>query len=442
MKRVICILSTLCMCMMLFPEHINAAEIRQKSRFSSTFLQNWLCRDWTEERWIHEFSDAKAAGFDSLIIQSTYDIVRGDCTGNKQDMSSYPAAESFCMFPSEQYADYHSSQNGGDALALALEAAKQTDVQLWLGTVNDDMWWKFGWGIPDGQYFADWSASNATICSELIAEIWSRYGAEYGDQIAGWYYVNEIWNMDAACNGSDGGAYAKIIGDNIHATVQAVEQSCPEKPVLISPFYNPDLSSTSEYTAFLSAIIQNAEFRPQDIYAGQDGGGKEYTPSVIREWTLAQSCAAAGTMQFWVNHECFNADFTAKPIEMLQTNFTATADLAEGHILFSWNHYYAQNPELNTQFKNYTFEVLQGDVNKDGVFDVSDIIAFQKWLLAVPDAEGKDGKAADFDANGELDVYDLGMMKRALLRRKDCYEESICSGYRRLWKICTASCIF
>ena len=86
MKRVICILSTLCICMMLLPARLNAAEICQQSRFSSTFLQNWLCRDWTEERWIHEFSDAKAAGFDSLIIQSTYDIVRGDCTGNKQDM--------------------------------------------------------------------------------------------------------------------------------------------------------------------------------------------------------------------------------------------------------------------------------------------------------------------------------------------------------------------
>jgi hypothetical protein len=46
---------------------------------------------------------------------------------------------------------------------------------------------------------------------------------------------------------------------------------------------------------------------------------------------------------------------------------------------------------------------------------VSDIIAFQKWLFAVPDAEVKDWKAADFDANGELDIYDLGLMKRALL---------------------------
>lgn len=181
MKRVICILSAICMGIMLLPVHARSAESHSQSRFSATFLQNWLCRDWTEERWLQEFSEAKTAGFDSLILQSVYDIVRGDCNGNgsKLDMSSYPAAKSFCMFPSEQFADYHSSQNGGDALALALEAAKQTDMQLWLGTVSDDMWWKFGWGISEGQYFEAWSTSNSGICSDLIAEIWSRYGSEY-----------------------------------------------------------------------------------------------------------------------------------------------------------------------------------------------------------------------------------------------------------------------
>ena len=133
LKRVICILSTLCICMMLLPARLNAAEICQQSRFSSTFLQNWLCRDWTEERWIHEFSDAKAAGFDSLIIQSTYDIVRGDCTGNKQDMSSYPAAESFCMFPSEQYADYQ-VYVAADAQTISLRyaALSDADVAIWI----------------------------------------------------------------------------------------------------------------------------------------------------------------------------------------------------------------------------------------------------------------------------------------------------------------------
>ena len=38
-------------------------------RFTASFIQNWYCRDWTQERWEQEFTAAKSAGFDSLILQ-------------------------------------------------------------------------------------------------------------------------------------------------------------------------------------------------------------------------------------------------------------------------------------------------------------------------------------------------------------------------------------
>lgn len=41
-----------------------------ESPFTATFLQGWLCRDWTVERWNQEFAAAKAVGFDALILQS------------------------------------------------------------------------------------------------------------------------------------------------------------------------------------------------------------------------------------------------------------------------------------------------------------------------------------------------------------------------------------
>lgn len=420
MKRIISILCAVVFCIVPWtPINITAdsAETNQ-TKFSATFLQNWMCRDWTLERWIQEFSMAKSAGFDSMILQSTYDIVRGECDagGNAQDVNAYSSAETFCMYPSKQTVTYHSAQNGGDALAFALEAAKQTDMQLWLGTVNDDLWWEYGWGIPEDSYFADWSVSNAEICAGIISEIWERYGTKYGNQIAGWYYVNEIWNMDAACNGSDGGKYAQIIGGNIRATIQAVSECCPDKPILISPFFNPDLSESSQYTTFLKDILNTADFRPIDIYAGQDGGGKEYTPAVIREWAAAQKNAVDDHMQFWVNHECFNNDFSAKPISQLRENYCAVADLADGHILFSWDHYYAQNPELNAQFTAYTFETIPGDVNRDESFNISDVILLQKWLLAVPDTHLADWQAADLCEDDRLDVVDLCLMKRVLLQ--------------------------
>ena len=60
-------------------------------------------------------------------------------------------------------------------------------------------------------------------------------------------------------------------------------------------------------------------------------------------------------------------------------------------------------------------EVLMGDVNGDGVFDIGDLIRFQKWLLAVPDTHLTNWTAADFCKDGTLDIYDMGMMKSAMV---------------------------
>ena len=58
---------------------------------------------------------------------------------------------------------------------------------------------------------------------------------------------------------------------------------------------------------------------------------------------------------------------------------------------------------------------LMGDVNEDGSFGISDVVLLQKWLLGVPDTHLANWKAADFCEDNKLDVFDLTLMKRALL---------------------------
>lgn len=58
---------------------------------------------------------------------------------------------------------------------------------------------------------------------------------------------------------------------------------------------------------------------------------------------------------------------------------------------------------------------IMGDVNGDGSFGVSDVVLLQKWLLAVPDTHLANWKAADYCEDNKLDVFDLTLMKRALL---------------------------
>ena len=51
-----------------------------------------------------------------------------------------------------------------------------------------------------------------------------------------------------------------------------------------------------------------------------------------------------------------------------------------------------------------------------GIGGFNDAAALQKWLLAVPDAKLADWEAADLCKDDGLDVFDLCMMKRELLK--------------------------
>lgn len=61
---------------------------------------------------------------------------------------------------------------------------------------------------------------------------------------------------------------------------------------------------------------------------------------------------------------------------------------------------------------------IEGDVNGDGECTTLDVIVLQKWILAVPNTTITDCSSADFNADGIIDVFDLALMKRALLAKK------------------------
>ncbi|MBR2283463.1 MAG: BspA family leucine-rich repeat surface protein [Ruminococcus sp.] len=59
--------------------------------------------------------------------------------------------------------------------------------------------------------------------------------------------------------------------------------------------------------------------------------------------------------------------------------------------------------------------LLEGDVNADGSFNISDVVLMQKWLLAVPDTALIDWKAGDLCEDGRLDAFDLSLMRNKLI---------------------------
>ena len=71
-------------------------------------------------------------------------------------------------------------------------------------------------------------------------------------------------------------------------------------------------------------------------------------------------------------------------------------------------------PEEEIPETSETPENLMGDVNLDGIFNIADAVAFQKWLLGDSSDEFKNWENADFCKDEILDIYDFCMMRNAL----------------------------
>lgn len=79
----------------------------------------------------------------------------------------------------------------------------------------------------------------------------------------------------------------------------------------------------------------------------------------------------------------------------------------------------AADMDKNGSYETVLQEIANGDVNNDNVLTIADIVLLQEWLLAVPDTHLVNWKAADMNYDSKLDVFDLCLMKRALLSMKN-----------------------
>lgn len=75
-------------------------------------------------------------------------------------------------------------------------------------------------------------------------------------------------------------------------------------------------------------------------------------------------------------------------------------------------------------------EDTRGDVNSDGEFNVADVVLLQKWLLAVPDTNLANWKAANFLYDDRLDVFDLCLMKRALIEKMNDEPQNVDTTFK------------
>lgn len=80
----------------------------------------------------------------------------------------------------------------------------------------------------------------------------------------------------------------------------------------------------------------------------------------------------------------------------------------------------SQSPYDESEYLKWKFvtpEIITGDCNNDGKFNISDVVILQKWLLSVPDAKLDNWESADMNDDGVIDIFDMVLMRQALIKK-------------------------
>lgn len=116
--------------------------------------------------------------------------------------------------------------------------------------------------------------------------------------------------------------------------------------------------------------------------------------------------------------------------ETLQTTEThgQIADMGTGTSCYIGKSYYAEDSYFKGSIGSIKIydcaltasevaetQMICGDVNMDGEFNISDVVLLQNWILGRRDSKLSNWKAADFCADGQLDSFDVCLMKKRLL---------------------------
>ncbi len=334
----------------------------------ATMIQGWYCQYWSQQEWIEEFKLMKELGIKSLIIQNL--VYGGNGIKNADGtftpvLSIYPTDVEFSVISDLDPDGYMKPawyNNDTDQLAQMLEAAKMYDMTVYIGLIEDDhRWGKFGFEENyDAESFKAWSDANSLAQQQMIEEIWQKYGSVYGQQIAGWYYTNEIYNVTDTLEATNRASYETTLADNLNGVINAINAN-GGKPLMLSPYFNPKLtedeSSAENYANWWSEMFTKINFRKGDIFVPQDTVGADGDVDTrIHIWiaALAKAARKANGMQFWVNNESFRtsgSNFVSAPVEDFLKQYEASNLYSKKHIIFSWNHYYS--PNNNAEYQAY-----------------------------------------------------------------------------------------
>lgn len=367
-------------------------ERRCEPVFTGTFLQSWLACQWDDEQWENEIAEMKKDGIKYLILQSV------------ADKSSATAGGKWTTYYDADIPEFSDADKGANVVEATLKACKGTGIQVFMGLcVFDDFWYIGGFG---SQY-----KECCEVSAALVKDIYARYGEEYADTLAGFYFTPEFSNiiMDSAS--------AIQLSNGLNTVIDAMNTSCPELPLMLSPFSTNYLTlGTVDAAAFWSRIITRTSFRDGDIIAPQDAVGAAFSEvdDLEKNWQMFRSLvdSADVDIKLWANCESFtlarektiisgialpNATENTTSVPVTMDRFSYQLDVASRYcdniITFSYNHYLSENQVDSRFVEAYRTYIENGyEVEKNAPSKVPDFSAVQgdgvalTWESATDDA--------------------------------------------------------
>ncbi len=239
--------------------------------------------------------------------------------------------------------------------------------------------------VPEGAPTNQWNEDDTYCCN--IAEI-ELYGTLNAASTQTKIEPAEISGSDAWNNSAND--YTKVFDGDTATYFDGVGNG----------WVQADLGALYEITVLGYAPRKGYEYRCPDAMLQISQDGKNWQTV----YTIPNQPAFA--MQYIKE---FSGDMTARYVRFI---------VPEGAPQNIWNAddvYCCNLSELEIYGNFVGTAAVAGDVNADGAFNVTDVVALQKWLLQAKDAKLADGRAGDLDGNGRLDAFDLAAMKKRLL---------------------------
>lgn len=195
----------------------------------------------------------------------------------------------------------------------------------------------------------------------------------------------------AAMGTTMGAAPAEV--NNVRTAGTAMNPDCAEEPV-----------TTENVAAQIGTYVTTVPLTTTVTTTTMFAGTTMTEPSYIDTYTTTEAYFAGGIMDIFPLYEDTT---TTTAMTVTEPSFIGTTVMTEET---------TTAPPVTTM-PPFMGDVgpMDGDVNMDGVFSLSDVVTFQRYLLNVPDIELSYWQGADRNHDGTLDVFDLIVLKRELI---------------------------